>query len=870
MDDTSRPHGSGPVASTRAAAEVLQADLSRIRAARRLRLRDASAALDRLAELAARLLGAPIAQISLLDDVEVVVAGAGLPPGTVGREAPLDATACAVPAAEGATVVVPDVRAEPRAADLPQVRAGIVGAYLGAPMVDSEGLVVGVVCVAAPTPRPWSDTDVATLRQLAAAAVTELELAALRTAYEGDRLRYGLAVDAAGIGTFDWDLRTGELTWDTRLIEMFGYDAGSFGGTIEAFNERVHPDDLPRVTDALQASIASLGDYEAEYRVVWPTGETRWVQARGRTLRDDDGGAARVLGAAYDTTAERAAGLRVTRVLEAMPAGFYSLDREWRFTHVNAEAERLLGRSREELLGQELWTAFPATLNGVFEESYREAVRTGVPVHFDAHYPAPLDGWYELRAWPSPEGLSVYFLEVTERRRVQDRAERGAQRLALLAQVSAELAGALDAQTATAHLPRLVVPALADWCIVTVVDPDGRPRDVGHWHADPAARPLVERYAALRIDAMPVTAPLTRALLTGEAVMERTAAVIDLLPDGEARDLLTALGPESAVALPLRGRDRTLGVMTLYFRRGWGPREEDLATAQDVADRAGLALDNARLYGQQQALAEGLQRSLLTEPPEPDHAEIAVRYLPAAEAARVGGDWYDAFLQPGGSTMLVIGDVVGHDTEAAAAMGQLRGLLRGIATYSDAGPGEVLRGLDASMALLQTRVMATATVARFEQTDDERVRGVTRMRWANAGHLPPLVTHPDGSVTELASWRGDLLLGVDPRARREESVVTLDRGATVLLFTDGLIERRDADLDAGMARLREALRELADRPLQELLDEVIDRLVDGRPEDDVAIVAVRLHPQDRPRPAAAGPNRVPDVVPEDPASPTLR
>ena len=870
MDDTSRPHGSGPVASTRAAAEVLQADLSRIRAARRLRLRDASAALDRLAELAARLLGAPIAQISLLDDVEVVVAGAGLPPGTVGREAPLDATACAVPAAEGATVVVPDVRAEPRAADLPQVRAGIVGAYLGAPMVDSEGLVVGVVCVAAPTPRPWSDTDVATLRQLAAAAVTELELAALRTAYEGDRLRYGLAVDAAGIGTFDWDLRTGELTWDTRLIEMFGYDAGSFGGTIEAFNERVHPDDLPRVTDALQASIASLGDYEAEYRVVWPTGETRWVQARGRTLRDDDGGAARVLGAAYDTTAERAAGLRVTRVLEAMPAGFYSLDREWRFTHVNAEAERLLGRSREELLGQELWTAFPATLNGVFEESYREAVRTGVPVHFDAHYPAPLDGWYELRAWPSPEGLSVYFLEVTERRRVQDRAERGAQRLALLAQVSAELAGALDAQTATAHLPRLVVPALADWCIVTVVDPDGRPRDVGHWHADPAARPLVERYAALRIDAMPVTAPLMRALLTGEAVMERTAAVIDLLPDGEARDLLTALGPESAVALPLRGRDRTLGVMTLYFRRGWGPREEDLATAQDVADRAGLALDNARLYGQQQALAEGLQRSLLTEPPEPDHAEIAVRYLPAAEAARVGGDWYDAFLQPGGSTMLVIGDVVGHDTEAAAAMGQLRGLLRGIATYSDAGPGEVLRGLDASMALLQTRVMATATVARFEQTDDERVRGVTRMRWANAGHLPPLVTHPDGSVTELASWRGDLLLGVDPRARREESVVTLDRGATVLLFTDGLIERRDADLDAGMARLREALRELADRPLQELLDEVIDRLVDGRPEDDVAIVAVRLHPQDRPRPAAAGPNRVPDVVPEDPASPTLR
>jgi serine phosphatase RsbU (regulator of sigma subunit)/PAS domain-containing protein len=870
VDDTSGLPREPQVAGPRAAAELLQADRPRARAARRLRLRDASVVLDRLAELAARLVGAPIAQISLLDDVEVVVAGTGLPPGTVGRESPLDRTACAVPAAERAPVVVPDVHDEPRAAELPQVRAGLVGAYVGVPLIDTDGHTVGVLCVAAPTPRPWSDTDLATLRQLAAAAVSELELAALRAEYESDRVRWGLAVDAAGIGTFDWDLHTGELTWDARLVEMFGYSDGEFGGSIDDFNARVHPDDLPRVTDALQASIASCGDYEAEYRVVWPTGDTRWVQARGRTLADDGGAASRVLGAAYDTTAERAAGLRVTRVLEAMPAGFYSLDREWRFTHVNAEAERLLGAGRDELLGQELWTAFPAAVNSAFEESYRTAVRTGSPVQFDAHYPAPLNGWYEVRAWPSPEGLSVYFLEVTERRRVQARAERATQRLALLAQVSAELAGALDAQTATAHLPRLVVPALADWCIVTVVDPDGRPRDVGHWHAVPSSRPLVERYAATRLDAMPATAPLMRALLTGEPVMERSEAVRDVLTEGEARDVVGALDPESAIALPLRGRDRTLGVMTLFFRRGWTPRDEDLATAQDVADRAGLALDNARLYGQQRALAEGLQRSLLTEPPEPDHAEIAVRYLPAAEAARVGGDWYDAFLQPGGATMLVIGDVVGHDTEAAAAMGQLRALLRGIATYSDAGPGEVLRGLDASMAVLQARVLATATVARFEQTDDERLRGVTRMRWANAGHLPPLVINPDGSVAELATWRGDLLLGVDPDALREESVVTLDRGATVLLFTDGLIERRDADLDAGMARLREALRELAGRPLQELLDQVLHRLVDGRPEDDVALVAVRLHPQDSPRPPEAGPNRVPDVVPEDPASPTLR
>jgi hypothetical protein len=365
---------------------------------------------------------------------------------------------------------------------------------------------------------------------------------------------------------------------------------------------------------------------------------------------------------------------------------------------------------------------------------------------------------------------------------------------------------------------------------------------------------------------MPVTAPVSRALQTGEAATFSGRDVLDLLPPGPARDLLGRLAPATEVALPLRARGRTVGLLTLFYTDAHSPTAEDVVVAQDVADRAGLAWDNARLYSAQQQLAEGLQRSLLTEPPQPDHGEIAVRYVPAAEAARVGGDWYDAFLQPGGATMLVIGDVVGHDTEAAAAMGQLRGLLRGIATYSDAGPAEVLRGLDSSMTTLQVTTLATAAVARFEQTPDELERGTTRMRWANAGHLPPMVVNPDGSVAELASWKGDLLLGVDHEAQRRESVITLDRGATVLLYTDGLIERRDADLDSGLVRLRDTLIELADRPLEELLDEVLERLVQGRPEDDVALVAIRLHRQDRPRPAEAGPNSVPPNVPDDVAT----
>ena len=680
---------------------------------------------------------------------------------------------------------------------------------------------------------------------------------------EATLLRAQLAIDAAGIGTFDWDLGSTVLSWDARLNEMFGYDADSFDSSIESFNARLHPDDLPRVTAALQAAIACCGEYEAEYRILLPDGGTRWVRARGRALAGPGGTAERVIGVAYDVTAEHAAAARVVRVLEAMPAGFYSLDADWRFTHVNTAAERLLGRSRDELLGAVIWAAFPATVGSPFEESYRRAVATGAPVSFDAYYPAPLDGWYEVRAWPTPEGLSVYFLEVTERRLALQQAERSARRLSLLAAVSSELAGSLDARTATTRVAQLVVPALADWCLVSVFDRSGRPAEVGSWHADPATHRLVQRYARLRANALPGgwSLPADRQVhVSGRDVLAP-------LEPGPARDALERLAPEHVLALPMRGRGRTLGLLTLAFDGGRTPTEEDVAIAQDVADRAGLALDNTRLHDQQQQLAEGLQRSLLTDPPEPDHAEIVVRYVPAVEAARVGGDWYDAFLQPSGATMLVIGDVAGHDTAAAAAMGQLRSLLRGIAAYSSAGPGEVLRGLDAAMEVLQLRTLATATIARFEQDDDERARGVTRMVWSNAGHLPPLAVDPDGNVVVLADWKADLLLGVDPTFARTESTVTLDRGATVVLYTDGLIERRDADLDAGLARLRTHLADLADRPLQELCDELLERLVDGRPDDDVALVAVRLHRQDRPRPAEAGPNQVPDVVPDDPASP---
>ena len=843
------------------AAAALRGDGPRLRAARRLLPAGGRmGSLDRIATLAAQLLHADSAQVSLLDDAQHVAGGAGRAAGTVGTEGPLEESLCTVTATTDGPLVIEHALGDDRVGDLPPVVSGAVGSYLGASLVDDQGHVIGALCVFDPAPRQWSATDVSVLRQLASSVTTELELAALVGDHETSRLRGELAMDAAAIGAFDWDVVTGRLTWDDRLREIFGYGPSTSDATIDDFNTRVHPDDLPRVTTALQTAVDSGGEYAAEYRVCVPGLPTRWVSARGRALSDASGVTTRLMGAAYDATGERSGEARVTRVLEAMPAGFYSLDDEWRFTHLNADAERLLGRTREELLGTVIWDEFPATVASVFEASYRRAVESGDPVSFDAFYPEPLNGWYELRAWPSPDGLSVYFLEVTERRGAQQRAEQAAVRLALLARASAELSGALDAGAATAGLPELVVPALADWCIVSLVGSDGRLRDVGSWHVDEESRDLLRRYSRIRLDSLSADSPLTRARESATAITTRRVRLDALLLPGPALQLFQELDPHTVTAVPMRGRGRTLGLMSLFWSGDREPSEDDIATAQDVADRAGLALDNARLYQQQRQLAEELQRSLLTAPPEPDHAEIVVRYAPAAQAAQVGGDWYDAFLQRGGSTMLVIGDVAGHDTAAAAAMGQLRSLLRGIATYSNSGPAAVLTGLDQSMELLGLGTYATAGIARFEQDDDERARGVTRMRWSSAGHLPPLSIRPDGTVAVLAGWRSDLMLGVDPTAPRTETVLVLGRGETVFLYTDGLVERRDADLDEGLDRLRAALAEFAALPLPELCDAVLERLVNGRPEDDVALVAVRLHRQDGPRPVEAGPERVPDAV----------
>ncbi|MDP5184683.1 SpoIIE family protein phosphatase [Blastococcus sp. BMG 814] len=440
--------------------------------------------------------------------------------------------------------------------------------------------------------------------------------------------------------------------------------------------------------------------------------------------------------------------------------------------------------------------------------------------------------------------------------RLQSEAERGAavaamaqanQRLRLLADAGRVLSGTLDIDQQIGRLASLVVPELADWCWIVVTDEQGRLHDVASSHRDPTRGGEVEAYVSAMVASMSEESAARRVITTGRPVLLPVIEwdqVTRALPDAAARERFARLGAGAGVAVPLVARGQVLGALGLFTREERGPLgEAEVDTAVEIGRRAGLALHQARLYGQQRDLADALQRSMLTEPPQPEHCEIVVRYVPAAEGAEIGGDWYDAFLQRGGTTVLAIGDVVGHDTRAAAAMGQVRGLLRGISYSSGGSPAEVLTELDRAVQGLALNTMATALVAQLEPEPDDEA-GRMRLRWANAGHPPPALLASDGSVVLLDGKQADLLLGVAPETVREDHVAVLAPGSTVLLYTDGLVERRDRDIDAGTEQLLEVLGECGGFPLDELCDRVLARMILPDAEDDVAVLAVRLVPED--------------------------
>lgn len=312
------------------------------------------------------------------------------------------------------------------------------------------------------------------------------------------------------------------------------------------------------------------------------------------------------------------------------------------------------------------------------------------------------------------------------------------------------------------------------------------------------------------------------------------AALPELL--GEGRSVPSG---QRTILAPLRGRRRVIGAAVFLRRPDRHPFEaDDLLVAAQLATHSALGIDKAVLYGREAYIADELQRTMLPETlPRPTGVRLASRYLPAAETARVGGDWYDAIPLPGSRVALVVGDVMGHSMTSAAIMGQLRTTAQTLAGL-DLPPQEVLHHLDEQAQRLGSDRMATCLYAVYDPV-------AHRITIANAGHPPPVLLHLGGRAEVLRVPPGAPIGvgGVDFEA------VELDApaGATLLLYTDGLVESRLRDVWTGIEQLRERLAATAQLtgpdhppPLEALCDDVLDMLGPGDRDDDIALLAARF------------------------------
>ena len=452
------------------------------------------------------------------------------------------------------------------------------------------------------------------------------------------------------------------------------------------------------------------------------------------------------------------------------------------------------------------------------------------------------------RARYDAQGTAVQLVgavyDTTDRRVAADSVQSEASLMALIARASDLLASSLEAEDAVRSFARLVVPVLADWSVVSLVGEDGRLADVDWWHHDPAKRDLTGLFARHRLDDREEAVGSLAALRSGEPFVENVDALgvaVAVLRSDVAIRAATELGLRSVCVFPLMIDDRVIGLITLARDENRPPfSPAEIRAASDLSRRAGITLANAQSFGREREMSEQLQRSMLTAPVAPDDVEVAVRYIPAARAAQIGGDWYDAFAQEDGATVLVVGDVVGHDSVAAAVMGQLRSVLRGIAVANGGGPAELLGDLDRALVTLRMSTNATVVVARVE----EREAGEKTLTWSNAGHPPPVMITTDGRGERLGSH--DVLLGVVPELERHEESLVLEPSLTVLMYTDGLVERRGQDIDVGIDRLVAAAAAVADQPLEKLVDSVLADLCPDAPDDDVVLLALRRRPYSEP------------------------
>ncbi|MFJ4925656.1 SpoIIE family protein phosphatase [Streptomyces sp. NPDC088736] len=667
---------------------------------------------------------------------------------------------------------------------------------------------------------------------------------------EPDRERLREALKEVSVGAWDWDIRTGELIWDKEALELYGTLPADFTGRIENWMRIVHPDDLAPTLALAERAIREHGVFEAEYRVRKRDGTWGWTQTRGGATYDENGEPVRMGGLGWNSDESRSARDALSRALRHMSDGFLAVDDEWRITFANLEAERTLGFSEEELFDRVLWDLPSARQIPELESQCRRAAAEEKPASFDVRM-RDSGRRYQVRLVPGPDGRTLYLTDVTERRRAEEErvaAERAAvERSARITELTAALAKATTSRDVVDAVARRVLPPFAASALLVQAVEDDRLRNVGAVgysadfldHLD--NRPRAPGDPAW--DAIATGRPLFLA-----SVGELTAQAPALAHRAGRTDM------KSWAFLPLTASGHTFGVCVLSFDRPRTLTDEERTLLATISALVAQALERARLYDAEHTRSRELQRSLLPQVlPSMPACTAAARYLPAGQGMDVGGDWYDVIPLSGGQVALVVGDVMGHGLPEAATMGRLRTAVHTLADL-ELPPDEIMSRLNDIVGGMGEGSYVTCLYALYDSTT--QICSIAR-----AGHPPPALVHPDGTVRFPGLSTDPPLGAAEPPFETVE--VPVPEGSLLVLYTDGLVESAKREIDEGMAELAELLRTVHRKGTDTDLDRLCDILTAGllpaehQAADDAAVLVARLH-------ALTGDQMASWPLPEDP------
>ena len=550
---------------------------------------------------------------------------------------------------------------------------------------------------------------------------------------------------------------------------------------------------------------------------------------------------------------------RYRAVFESVRDAILLVDRTGRYIDANPAATELLGYERREFLSMRISDVVAAQREWSEAEfrRFREQERWTGEIDLrckDGSIARVEASATRIEGESGPVYVSV-LRDVADRQRAQEeraellvreqearsQAEAALQQVRLVSDVSQLLAVSLDYPATFHRLAETMVREIADLCLIDMVGDAGVITRVAAVHATQSKQSLADRLAEGYPPRPKGSDPIALTLSTGEPhswPRMRDRLLRETAQDDEHLQILRELGIESLLCVPLIARGRTLGCLTLIsttpdIRYG----ERDLRLAEEIARRAAVRIDNARLYEERDHTAKVLQRSLLPpDLPQIPHVDLAARYLPVGEGNEVGGDFYDVFDCGDGSWAAVVGDVCGKGPEAAAVMGLVRHTLRALARFQRT-PSKLLEELNRSL-LEQSRDDRFCTVCylRLRPRPDH-----VRVTMCTAGHPLPLILRRDGRLS--SAGRPGQLLGVFPDVFLADSVIDLRVGDAMVIYTDGAIEQRGAELVTGETTLWDAVAASLGHDAAVTAAGIEEAISSARgsspPHDDVALLVIR-------------------------------